>query len=91
MTRTANFETRQSDGYERWRSWNRKDGDVYCYVHQLVAIAYGADPYAIFSDGRYHVHHRNGVHFDNRPRNIEFVDESTHARTHNKRRASADG
>jgi hypothetical protein len=89
VTHVARFETRASDGYERWRSWNSRDGDRYCYVHQLLAISRGADPRAVFSDGRTHVHHRSGVPWDNRPGNMELIDESVHAAHHNRQRGKA--
>lgn len=85
MTRIAKFETRK-DGYERWRSWNSEDGDRYCYVHQLLAIAHGGDPRAIFSDGQIHVHHRDSIKWDNRNENIELKDRGEHTREHNKKR-----
>lgn len=52
------------------------------YVHQLTAIAYGADPHSIFSDGDYHVHHKNGVRWDNRPQNLEVVTPKEHRNRH---------
>lgn len=52
------------------------------YLHQLVAIAEGADPHKVFSDGDYTVHHDNGVRWDNRPANIEFLSGSNHAKHH---------
>lgn len=52
------------------------------YVHQLIAIAEGADPYEVFSNGEHHVHHENGIRWDNRPENIEFLTGSDHIRKH---------
>jgi hypothetical protein len=86
MAKVAKYETRESDGYERWRSWNSESGDRYCYVHQLLAISYGADPRVVFSGGEAHVHHKNSIRWDNRPGNIEVINESVHAILHNKRR-----
>jgi len=52
------------------------------YVHQLIAIAYGANPHELFN-GNGVVHHRNGVKWDNRPKNIEIHDsQSEHMREH---------
>jgi hypothetical protein len=51
-------------------------------VHQLVAIGNGADPYDIFSDGDYHVHHRNDHPSDNRPENLSVIRAGDHLREH---------
>lgn len=76
---TARFETR-CDGYERWRSWDSEDGNQYVLVHRLLAVAeYGFK----VVDGK-HVHHRNGVQFDNRPENLELLDPSEHHRGHGR-------
>lgn len=56
------------------------------YVHQLLAIAEGADPHKVFSDGEYNVHHDNGIRWDNRPENIEFMTTNEHARHHYEER-----
>lgn len=50
-------------------------------VHQLVAIADGADPYDIFADD-YIVHHKNRVKWDNRPCNLQTMTMSEHGRLH---------
>jgi len=47
-------------------------------IHRLVMIAeHGFDAVA----GK-HVHHRNGVRWDNRPTNLELLDQSEHAQRH---------
>lgn len=64
-------------GYEYWRSWN-PDGEEIMYVHRLVAVAeYGFDAVA----GN-HVHHKNGIQWDNRPDNIEVKAEKDHLADH---------
>lgn len=65
-------------GYPRWRDQIAGDGVA---VHQLVAIATGADPYIVFDDD-YHVHHKNTHPWDNRPSNLEVIREDTHMATH---------
>jgi len=68
-------------GYELVTS--KLNGDVSrAYVHQLVAIANGANPEHIFSDGDYHCHHKNGVKWDNRAGNIEVLTKSEHQSLH---------
>lgn len=59
----------------------RSGGDN-LYIHQLIAIAEGADPYKVFSSGEWHCHHKNGIPWDNRPENIEFLSDTEHANRH---------
>lgn len=65
-------------GYERWHDQIAKSE---VYVHQLTAIAHGAPPEKVFTEG-YHIHHRNTIRWDNRPQNLELVTEDTHMATH---------
>jgi len=51
-------------------------------VHQLIAIAQGADPDKVFSNGDYQTHHKNGHGLDNRPGNIELVSAQRHRDIH---------
>lgn len=72
-------------GYERAQSripGTRKNDSV--QIHQLVAIADGADPYKVFSNGEYHVHHRTGVPWDNRLGNVELLSREQHQRAHRR-------
>jgi len=67
----------RKDGYVQW--FNDYDGkQSTCLVHQLVAIANGADPHDVFSGGDYNIHHKNGIAWDNRPSNLDFVTSSEH-------------
>jgi len=70
-------------GYERVSS--KSDGkNDYVFVHQLIAIAEGAEPEKVFTNGDYHCHHKNEIRWDNRPENIEFLTASEHRKLHNK-------
>lgn len=69
-------------GYPSWSGYKDKDGFSTVYVHQLLAIAKGADPFQIFSSGDYQIHHKNGVKWDNRPENIDVVTDKEHADKH---------
>jgi hypothetical protein len=65
------------NGYESWRS-NHDYETEYVKVHRLLAVAEcGVDEVA----GK-HVHHKNGVPWDNRPENIEVLDERDHLQEH---------
>lgn len=95
MTDPARLEQR-GDGYRRWRSWEPTEGrERYVYVHQLLAIAEGADPSRVFSGGEWAVHHRNGLKWDNRPANLELREGDRHIAEHGaetaRRRAATDG
>lgn len=66
-----------SEGYEFCRSRKHE-----VKVHQLVAIANGADPYKLFdSEDRWHVHHKNDHPRDNRPGNIIVLTAQDHMST----------
>lgn len=69
------------DGYEFFMSGNDK-----FLVHQLLAISEGEDPDKVFSNGEYHVHHKNHIPWDNRPSNIELNSASEHAIKHNSKK-----
>lgn len=69
------------EGHERFQSaCNGKLDKV--YHHQLLAIANGADPEDVFSNGEYHIHHLNGIKWDNRPDNIMVIGSSEHQTHH---------
>lgn len=76
----ANFRTRASDGYEILASTYRGKNER-VYVHQLVAIADGADPNDLFG-GPVQIHHSNGIPWDNRPSNIDPKHIAEHAADH---------
>jgi len=62
-------------GYVRCRT---RDGSV--YIHRLVALR-EHDPEEL--DGN-HVHHKNGIPWDNRPGNLEVVTPEKHGQIHNE-------
>jgi len=81
MTAVARLE-RRDDDYVHWRSWDPiEKRERYVYVHQLLAIADGASPYLVFSNGDWEVHHRNGRKFDNRPENLQLLQNTEHGTT----------
>jgi len=71
-----------TDGYPTWSATGCNGDPGYLTVHRLVAIADGADPYKVFSDKNYQVHHRNGFKCDNRPANLELIDRRSHGQHH---------
>jgi len=84
--------TDRSDGYvsaqcREPQSSEKKTSSV--KVHQLVAIADGADPYKVFSNGEYECHHKNRIPWDNRPENIELLDGIEHDELHAAERERA--
>lgn len=69
-------------GYEQWQaSDGREDVDVFG-VHRLLAIAeFGTDAVA-----GSHIHHKNGIPWDNRVGNLEVLTPSEHNATHHDQR-----
>jgi hypothetical protein len=79
------YHTQKESGYPAV-SARGSDRTVQVRVHQLVAIADGADPQDVFSNGSYHVHHKNGCAFNNRPSNLEILTAEEHAALTHKSR-----
>jgi len=55
------------------------------FVHQLIAIAEGEDPFKVFGQNGWVCHHENGVRWDNRGENITLMRRSEHSKEHHKR------
>jgi hypothetical protein len=54
-------------------------------VHQLLAVADGADPEKVWSDGEYVTHHDKPIPWLNVPDNVEVVSKAEHNRIHKPR------
>lgn len=67
-------------GYERWITANTNPS-----VHQLLAVADGADPHKVYGNSKYSVDHINGCKIDNRPSNLQLMTNSEHGKKDAKR------
>lgn len=71
------------DGYEQVRTKiNQQEYTI--GIHRLVAYAEGILSGTELLNGEKHVHHKNGVPWDNRPENLEAMTESNHHAHHYK-------
>lgn len=80
MKTHARYEVRE-DGYDSWQVWDseRQSNDT-VLVHRLLAVSENG----IDAVKDKHVHHKNGVPWDNRPKNIEVLSEAEHKSKHSK-------
>lgn len=78
----ANYHTMPS-GHTRWQASFDGDDEV-MYVHRLLAISkYGVE--AVMNKD---IHHKNGIPWDNRPKNIDLLSPSEHISHHTHGRDS---
>lgn len=82
--RPANFTLEPADGYPTISRTGVGGKGRRIRLHQLVAIADGADPHKIFS-GKFDVDHINGCSIDNRPSNLRVMDKGEHGRKDGQR------
>jgi hypothetical protein len=54
-------------------------------VHQLLAIADGADPHKVYSDGEYVTHHVNEIPWFNTHNNVKVITKGKHNQIHKPR------
>lgn len=71
----------RKNGYEVVRD-GTEDKTVEVRIHRLVAIAEGWLEPTEATGRENHVHHKNGVPWDNRPENLEVLTESEHMSLH---------
>lgn len=78
-------------GYLRWRDYHSSypNGERVVYVHQLSAIAAGADPAKVFSDGDFVTHHVDGIPENNGRENLLVISDSGHIAEHDFHRRKA--
>lgn len=75
------FDPANKDGHERWIV-NNPDGTTPTVgVHQLLAVADGADPADVWADNT-HVHHKTDIPWLNMPGTVEVLTRGEHKRTH---------
>lgn len=63
-------------GHEMWRG----EDDSFIPVHRLQAVA----EWGFEAVKDKHVHHKNGIPWDNRPENLELLSNSDHQKAHRK-------
>jgi transcriptional regulator with XRE-family HTH domain len=79
-TRVGRAKFRTHKGREEW-TLRDTEGATTVAVHQLLAVADGADPAEVF-DSDTHVHHRTGIPWLNIPDGVEVVTPQEHSDTH---------
>jgi len=67
-------------GHENWKV-RGPDGPTTVAVHQLLAVADGADPEDVWAEDT-HVHHRTGIPWLNIENGVEVLSPSEHRQTH---------
>jgi len=76
----ATFTQADGKGYERVGVLDPQEGRQSAYVHRLVAVAH----HGLEAVEGQHVHHQNGIPWDNRAENLEVLTPGDHAALHRK-------
>ena len=78
-------ETHENGGYEKVGSYDPElEVMRWTTVHQLTAIADGADPNKVFSNGEYQTHHRTPIPWLNFAENVEVIPRAQHQHAHQR-------
>ena len=85
----AHFDPATKDGQEEWRVRD-PDGGTAVKVHQLLAVADGADPGEVWDDDT-HVHHKTCIPWLNLPGFVEVLSGDDHRATHTADKWTEDG
>lgn len=67
----------ESNSHTSYPHWHGCDGQMLT-VHQLVAVAEGADPYKVYNNSAWNIDHKNRHKCDNSHHNLELISSAEH-------------